>query len=236
MVRSVTSVVRVIEGIEVLVERKTIKNIYLSVRPPLGDVVLRVPLGVSDEEIEKFLRTRLAWIGEKQEKILSYGQPIVKKLVDGEVHYLFGQPYILRCLFCSGRGGVRLVEDSVIEMKVCPGASYENRLLLLREWYRTLLQEKVADLLVTWKGCIGVPLQEWRIKRMKTRWGSCNVRDRRIWLNLELAQKREECIEYVLVHELVHLVERKHTKRFYEYLTHLLPDWEHRCDLLQHEQ
>lgn len=236
MMQSLKNSLLVIEGIEVRLERKAIKNIYLSVCPPLGEVALRVPLGASEKEIWELLRSKLAWIREKQKKFLSYPQPLPSKLVDGEIHHLFGKPYKLKCVPCRGKGHVQLIDEAIIELRVCPGASYEMRLFLLREWYRTLLKEKVAALLETWKGRIGVPLQEWRIKRMKTRWGSCNVRDRRIWLSLELATKREECIEYVLVHELAHLLERKHTKQFYDHMTRLLPDWEYRCDLLREEQ
>ena len=145
--------------------------------------------------------------------------------------YLWGKPHRLNVVERSGRHEVQ-VGRGKIHLYVNAGTSLENRTLVLSEHYREVLKARIAALLEYWRPEVGVVVTNWGVKKMKTKWGSCNTEARRIWLNLELAKKPAECSEYILVHELVHLLEQKHNERFKSYMDQLLPNWQERRDLL----
>jgi predicted metal-dependent hydrolase len=135
-----------------------------------------------------------------------------------------------RVLLCvressSERRSVRLDVDGLLVMHIAPGATRETRIALLDEWYRRQLRDRIPMLITAWEPVMGVSVAEWGVKRMRTRWGSCNPRARRIWLSLELARRPIACLEYVVVHEMVHLLERGHNRRFYAFMDQFLPDW-----------
>jgi predicted metal-dependent hydrolase len=134
-----------------------------------------------------------------------------------------------------GNHEVIIINNSIIQLFVNPGTSHKNRALVLTEWYREQLKLKIPDLLNRWQSIIGEQVADWGIKKMKTKWGSCNIKERRIWLNLELAKKPIECLEYVLVHELVHLLERHHNERFQAYMDQYLPHWRQCREILNRE-
>lgn len=158
-----------------------------------------------------------------------------REMVSGESHYVFGHRYRLEVIEHRGRHEVQIANNDKLLLLVNPGTSTQNRTKVLNEWYRHQLKDRIPGLLHHWQPLIGQEVAAWGIKKMKTKWGSCNIGARRIWLNLELAKKPSECLEYVLVHELVHLLERHHNNRFRAYMDQYLPQWQLCRDVLQRE-
>ncbi|MDN5870795.1 MAG: M48 family metallopeptidase [Nitrococcus sp.] len=221
-----------VNGIPVEVRRKAIKNLHIGVYPPDGRVRVAAPARMDDETIRLAIVSRLAWIRRHQRRFLAQVRESARELVTGESHYYRGQRYRLDVVDAAGRAGVHLTGMSTMELGVPPGTDTAGRRCVLERWYRRELRALVPDLLATWEPIIGKSVAEWRIKRMKTRWGSCNIGARRIWLNLELIRKPHACLEYVLVHEMAHLLERHHTHRFRDLMDRFLPDWRLRRDEL----
>ncbi|MGG7055268.1 M48 family metallopeptidase [Nitrosomonas sp. ANs5] len=221
-----------VNGMVVAVVRKPIKHMYLYLDPPDGRVRAVVPSIVSDEAIRLMVIGKLAWVERRQAAFTARPAVPAQAMIDGEHHHFLGQCYALRVHEQTLRHGVVLRKPDQLELYVWPGAGSEQRKLVLSHWYRAQLQALIPSLLAKWQAVVGVRVVEWRIKRMRTRWGSCNPAARRIWLSLELAKKSIACIEYVLVHELVHLHERRHNQRFKTLMSHYLPDWRQRHTLL----
>jgi predicted metal-dependent hydrolase len=146
-------------------------------------------------------------------------------MVSGESHYFMGRRYRLRVVEHGGPNRISRKSSSELTLQVRPNTDRGKREQVLNDWYRQHMKELVPDLIAEWQPIIGVQVADWGIKKMKTRWGSCNTKDHRVWLNLELAKKSLHCIEYVLVHEMVHLLERKHSERFKELMDKFLPQW-----------
>jgi predicted metal-dependent hydrolase len=146
-------------------------------------------------------------------------------MVSGESHYFLGRRHLLDVIETDGVSAVRLAGNSTLQLRVPSGADRDQRDAVLQRWYRRRLRALVPSLLAKWEPRVGKTVREVRIKKMKTRWGSCNADAQRIWLNLELIKKPATCLEYVLVHEMVHLLERHHTERFGELIERLMPTW-----------
>ena len=208
----------------VRVIRKPIKHLHLRLVPPDASVQVSAPLHLSDERIREAVLERLAWIKAKQATFATRAVPAVKQYITGEMHYYCGHPYRLEVIEGVGKQQVVLNGD-VLKMTVAVASSLEKRAALMDAFYRTTLKAMMPVLLAKWQPIMGVQANDWGIKAMKTRWGTCNTRDKRIWLSLMLAKTPVECIEYVLVHELTHLLERNHTPRFHALMTHFLPNW-----------
>ena len=225
----------VVNGIPVQVVRKPIKNLHLSVCPPDGHVRLAVPLHMTDDHVRLAIITRLSWIKEQQANFQSQPRQSQREMVTRESHYVFGKRYRLEVIERWGRHEVTIKNNSTLHLFVNPGTSTQNRALVLNEWYRNQLKALIPDLLKHWQPLIGKQVTDWGIKKMKTKWGSCNISQCRIWLNLELAKKPIECLEYVLVHELVHLLERHHGDRFKAYMDKYLPQWQRCHNILKRE-
>ena len=207
------------------VVRKPIKNLHLSVHPPEGRVRVSAPSRIDDEAVRLAVVSRLRWIRRHQQTFADQPRQSRREMVSGESYYFMGRRYRLRVLEHNGPNRVSRNGNSELTMYVRPGTGRDKRERLLNEWYRRHMKSLVPDLLSQWQPVIGVEVADWGIKRMKTRWGSCNVRDRRVWLNLELAKKPPRCLEYVLVHEMVHLLERHHNDRFKTLMDLFLPQW-----------
>lgn len=207
------------------IERKPIKNLYLRVYPPDGRVYVSVPRGISEDAVRTFLTGRLEWIRRQQERILSNPIQPRPQVENGACHYFLGQPCLLRIIEHDGPEKVMLRDQSNLDLFVRPDATVEQKERLLLEWYRAQLRQMIPPLIMKWEPVLGVKVAEWGIKRMKTKWGTCNIRARRIWLNLELAKKPAACLEYVVVHEMVHLLERHHNARFKGLMDQFLPGW-----------
>ncbi len=222
----------VVLGITVDVVRKDIKNLHLGVYPPEGHVRVAVPWHVTDERVRLAVISKLAWIRKQQADFKQQPRQSVREVVTGESHYFLGKRYLLEVIERPGKHQLELKGNRKFLLYVKPDTSIENRQLVLNEWYREQLKERIPNLLSNWQEKIGVVSQDWGVKKMKTKWGSCNIAAKRIWLNLELAKKPPECLEYILVHELIHLLERHHNDRFRAHMDHFMPNWRLYRDML----
>jgi predicted metal-dependent hydrolase len=207
------------------VVRKRIKHMHLSVRAPDGRVRVSVPLHVDDEVVRGVVIARLAWIRRQQVRLEGQEVQPRHRYVSGERHALWGREYLLEVTYRKGRAEVVVHGESRLEMFVRPGSDVKVRERVLMRWYRKQLEQALPALTAKWEAIIGVQAAEWRVRQMRTRWGSCNVQKRRIWLNLELAKRSSKCLEYIIVHELVHLLERRHNRRFKELMDRYMPGW-----------
>lgn len=221
-----------VSGIAVEVVRKDIKNLHLGVYPPLGRVRVAAPLVISDEAVRLAVIDKLGWIKRQRAQFAKQPRQSEREMVNGESHYFLGRRYRLRVHEVGAPARVALRGVASIDLFVRPGSSVERREAVLLDWHRASLRSVITDLLAHWQPKLGVQATHWGIKKMKTKWGSCNVSARRIWLNLELAKKPVQCLEYIVVHELVHLLERNHTERFTALMDRHLPDWRTRREVL----
>jgi len=221
-----------VRGIPVEVVRKDIKNLHLGVYPPHGRVRVAVPLRLDDEAVRLAVIARLEWIRRQQNGFEQQDRQSEREMVTGESHYVQGRRYRLNVIEVDGPAAVSLPNNRTLELRVRPGTSREKREAVLHRWHRRWLREQIPQLIAKWEPAIGVTVAEWGIKKMKTRWGTCNIEARRIWLNLELAKKPISCLEYILVHEMVHFLERHHNERFRALMDMLMPQWRlHRDEL-----
>ena len=221
-----------VRGIPVEIVRKDIKNLHLGVYPPKGRVRVAAPLQLDDEAVRLAVISRLGWIRRQRDGFEEQDRQSERDMVTGESHYFLGRRYRLDVVEHEGRAAVKLRNNHVMELQVCREADRDRREAVLQRWYRRWLRAQIPPLADKWEPKTGVRVAEWRIKKMKTRWGSCSIGARRIWLNLELAKKPPSCLEYILVHEMIHLVERHHTDRFRELMDQLMPQWRlHRDEL-----
>lgn len=209
----------------VQVIRKAIKNLHLGVYPPQGRVRVAVPLAVTDDAVRLAVVGKLGWIKRQQARFKDQPRQSEREMVSGESHYFLGRRYRLRVIPHTGSAQIRMKNRSTLELRVRPTLSARQRDRVLQRWYRQELKERVPPLLGKWAPLMGVEVADWGIRKMKTRWGTCNTGARRIWLNLELAKKPVQCLEYILVHELTHLIERKHNERFVSLMNKHLPQW-----------
>jgi predicted metal-dependent hydrolase len=207
--------------------RKAIKNLHLGVYPPRGRVRVAAPLAVSDEAVRLAVIGKLGWIRRQKGKFEVQPRQSAREMVNGESHFFLGRRYRLNLIEHQGAGRVILRNKSVMDLYVRPGSNVIKRRKVLLEWYREQLKARVPPLLEKWQPVLGVNPADWGIKQMKTKWGACTVEARRIWLNLELAKKSEKCLEYILVHELIHLLERHHNDRFMTLMDQFMPFWRH---------
>jgi len=221
-----------IGGIDVEVNRRDIKNIHLSVLPPNGRVRLSVPTSTGDQAIRLAIVNKLAWIKKQQSDFVGQERQSVREMVNGECHYIWGRKYRLAITKAQGKYTVLAKVNRKLELAVNDSTTTDNRLKLLSSYYRDEMQRSLAKLLPIWQKKLGVKENSLGIKKMKTKWGSCNIQAKRIWLNLELAKKPIECMEYILVHELIHLIERHHNERFRSLMDKHMPNWRERRDLL----
>lgn len=218
-------------GVRVQVVRKGIKNLHLGVYPPNGRVRVAAPLRVSDEAVRLAVVTKLGWIKRQRAKFAAQPRESRREIVSGESIYFLGRRYRLRVIPSDGASTV-IVLGRYIELRIRPGQSRRKREAVLERWYRQQLKALIPPLVEKWQKTMGVELGSWGIKKMKTRWGTCNADARRIWLNLELAKKPAQCLEYIVVHELAHLITRHHDDRFMAVLDKHLPQWRaHRVTL-----
>lgn len=221
-----------VDGIPVEVVRKRIKNLHLAVYPPDGRVRIAVPRHLDDEAARLAVVTRLPWVRRKQTAVIEQAREAKREMVSGESHYVGGQRYRLEVIEADAAPEVDLRSSKTLRLQVRPGTDRVGRQAVLDRWYRSRLHERIPDLVSHWSAKLGVEVAQWRVKRMKTKWGSCSVGARCIWLNLELAKKSDRCLEYIVVHELVHLLERSHNERFKALMARALPSWKARRDEL----
>jgi len=214
-----------VHTLAVEVVRKSIKNLHLGVYPPEGRIRVAAPLAVSDDAVRRAVIGKMGWIKRQQAKFYAQTRQGKREMIDGESHYFQGQRYRLRVIETTARPKV-VLNKTRLELHIRPDATTEERERVLQHWYRVRLKELVVPLLEKWQLVVGVEPSAWGIRKMKTKWGSCNTESSRIWLNLELAKKPVSCAEYVLVHELVHLRERHHNDNFRALMTEAIPHWQ----------
>lgn len=222
----------IVSNIEVQVVRKAIKNLHLAVYPPNGRVRVAVPHHITDDNVRLAVISKLSWIKKQQAGFQAQSRQSQREMVSGESHYFLGRRYLLDVVERWGPHDAEIKNNTDLVLYVTPRTSRDNRERALHEWYRAELKKRVSKLIAKWEPITGQTVADWGIKRMKTKWGSCNITERRIWLNLELAKKPPECLEYILVHEMVHLLERHHNDNFRTYLNRFLPQWRLHRDVL----
>lgn len=221
-----------VNNITVEVVRKAIKNLHLGVYPPHGRVRVAAPLAVSDDAVRLAVIGKLAWIKRQQAKFEAQPRQSRREMVRGESHYFLGQRYRLRVIEHHGAGKVVARNNASIDLYVRPETSADQREQVLQRWYREQLKALVPSLLEKWQVVLGVEVADWGVKKMKTKWGACTIDARRIWINLELAKKPVQCLEYIIIHELVHLIERHHNDQFRKLMDQFMPQWRfHREEL-----
>jgi len=214
-----------VSGLTVEVVRKPIKNLHLGVYPPQGRIRVAAPLAVDDEAVRLAVVGKLGWIKRQRAKFQAQPRQSQRRMVSGESHYFLGQRYRLRVHETTGALRIALRGKATMDLFARPNTSTERRTKVLHDFYRAELRRLLPELLEKWQAELGVEVRTWGIKRMKTKWGTCNIEARRIWLNLELAKKPVQCLEYILVHELTHLLERHHNEHFTGLLDRHLPQW-----------
>ena len=214
-----------VNGLKVEVVRKRIKNLHLAVYPPEGHVRIAVPLHIDDEAVRLAVISKLGWIKKRQQGFEGQFRQSQREMVSGESIYFKGRRYRLRVTERSASPEVSQQKKTILELLVRPATSRDKREQILSNWYRAEMKALLPDLIMKWEKVMDVHVAEWGVKKMKTRWGSCNPYAKRIWLNLELIKKSPQCLEYVLVHEMVHLMERSHNEQFVALMDRFLPSW-----------
>lgn len=228
---STASAYLTVSGIGVDVVYKDIKNLHIGVYPPNGRVRVAAPERLDDETVRLAIVQRLPWIKRRTEQLRNAERQSAREMVTGESHYLWGNRLRLHVVETDGRPSVE-VRGSRLCLSVPVGTSAADGQGILDAWYRKQLKTAVPDLIKKWEPIVGVSVGGCTIRRMKTKWGSCSPASGRISLNLELAKKHPGCLEYLLVHEMTHLHERRHNEGFKELLSSYLQDWQARRDLL----
>ncbi len=212
-------------GIQFELVRKPIKNMYLRICPTSGQIKISAPLKWPEERIHTFITQKQHWIKIHQTRILNQMTTTLSKtLITDEIIYFLGEPYTLILHEQSGPTRFTIL-DSQLHFYLKPNTTYEHRLKLLQHWYKVKMHELLPALIKKWEMIMGVNIQQYQIRCMKTRWGSCNILHKRITINLKLMEKSIGCLESVIVHELVHLFEARHNKRFYALMTKFMPNW-----------
>jgi predicted metal-dependent hydrolase len=207
------------------VVRKDIKNLHLAVYPPDGRVRIATPLRLDDEAVRLFAISKMRWIKKRQAQFEAQQRQSKREYVSGESHYFQGHRYLLNVIYQAGAPKVVIRNKTYLDLYVREGSNEEQRRKVLLDWYRRHLKNDIPPLIEKWEAKIGVTVNEWGVKLMKTKWGTCNIEAGRIWLNLELAKKPHHCLEYIVVHEMVHFLERHHNERFIAYMDKFLPNW-----------
>jgi len=210
--------------IVIAMTRKNIKNVHLSVHPPHGRVSLVAPTATRLEVARAYAISKLGWIRDQQARMRSQARETPRRFVTRESHYLWGRRFLLSVVEAEAKPAVRLSHRK-ITLAVRPGSGQEKREVVMSDWHRALLHEVVPAIIRKWEKRLGVRVSGYFLQRMKTKWGGCNHRAGTIRLNTELVKKPKDLLEYVVVHEMLHLVEPTHSERFMTLLARHYPSW-----------
>ena len=224
-----------VSGTPVDVVRKDIQNIHLSVYPPEGRIRLAIPQHVDNEAARLAVIDRLGWIRRQQRELEAQPRQTKREMVTGESHYVWGQRCLLNVIEHKGANRVHHSGPRRLDLYCRSEARPARRREILNTWYREQVKTRMPDLISEWTAAMDVEVAMWGVKKMKTKWGSCSPTSQRIWINSELAKKPPQCLEYIVVHELAHLIERHHNDRFRAVLDRHLPRWRHLRDTLNAE-
>ncbi|MEV6254648.1 SprT family zinc-dependent metalloprotease [Nocardia sp. NPDC051911] len=220
-----------VSGIDVDVIYKDIKHLHIGVYPPLGRVRVAAPVRLDDDQVRRAVVQRLPWIKRQREHLQAVDRQPVPEIVSGESHYVWGLRYRLRVNERPGHAHFE-VDGKRLMLYVPAGSTAAHRRRLLDRWYRAQLRQAIPPLIEKWEEKLQLSVPRWSIRRMKTKWGSCNRETHHIWFNLELAKKHPDCLEYIVVHEMMHYLESAHGKRFIKLMDDHLPNWRARRDQL----
>jgi predicted metal-dependent hydrolase len=213
-----------IGDVSILVSRKAVKNVHLSVHPPDGRVTLVAPDSTRLEVVRAYAISRLGWIRDKQSKLQKQEREAPREHVERESHYLWGRRYLLSIVYRDMKPSVSLDHKRIV-LTVRPGSTAQKRAEVIHEWHKTLLHELVPVLIQEWEKKLKVHVEQYFLQKMKTKWGSCNYRAGHIRLNTQLVTKPKDLLEYVIIHEMVHLIEPTHSERFLSILGRHRPGW-----------
>jgi len=212
-----------VTGIEVRVDRKNIKNMHLYVKPPNGAVSVSAPQDMSDDAIERFVRTKTSWLKTQQAKFAGQLRQTKRQYVSGETLYLWGKQYFLQVDY--GNKNSIVLSGNKAKLTVRKESTAHQRDNFVREWYREKLKAEITRLLPRWEASTGLKCASWQTKYMTSKWGTCNIAKQKIWFNLQLAKKPVECLEYIIVHELVHMRVKNHNADFTALMDKYMPLW-----------
>jgi predicted metal-dependent hydrolase len=207
------------------VVKKDIKNVHLSVYPPTGRVRISAPLRMSLDTIRVFAISKLAWIKQQQLKLREQERETPREYLDRESHHVWGKRYLLTTSECNQAPAVELKHSRML-LQVRPGTRKKERQAIVEQWFREQLKKALPIIIAKWEPLIGVRVERFFVQRMKTKWGSCNPKALSIRLNTDLAKKPKECLEYIVVHEMAHLLERTHNARFVTLMDRFMPKWQ----------
>lgn len=223
-----------ISGISIKIQKKNIKNMHLYVKPPDGHVIVSAPMILDDSAIEMFIKTKLGWIKNQIKKYENQARFSERQYVSGETLYVWGKQYFLTFVEDNKKNSFKIQGDKII-LSMRKGSTVKQRENYVREQYRGLLKNEIEGLLPKWEKLTGLKCDSWQTKYMTTHWGTCNQEKKKLWFNLQLAQKPIECLEYVILHELTHLQERNHGDKFIAIMDEYMPHWrEIRKELNEH--
>ena len=228
---STASAYMTVRGIDIDVVYKKIKNLHIGVYPPMGRVRVAAPEQLNDDQVRLAVVQRLTWIKQRRQQLQSAERQSIREMTTGESHYVWGVRHRLKIVERPGRGHLEMDGDRLL-LYVPEGTSAERRRELLDGWHRQQLRAAIPEKIAQSESKLGVSVPRWSIRRMKTKWGSCNRETGHIWFNVELAKKRPGCLEYIVVHEMTHLLERNHGDRFTKLMDGFMPDWRSRRDQL----
>lgn len=214
----------VVSGIPIEVQKKNIKNMHLQVKPPDGHVVISAPLSMSDKAIEMYARTNLSWVKKQIQRFQEQPRNAKRQYVSGETMYIWGKQYFLIFISDAQKNGFEIVGNKVF-LRMREDSSVKQRESYVRKQYRTMLKSEIEHLLPKWEQITGLYCESWQTKYMVTRWGTCNTDKKRLWFNLQLIHKPVECLEYVILHELIHLCEQTHNEVFTAYMDLYMQNW-----------
>lgn len=217
--------------LEIDVVLKDIQNVHLSVHPPAGRVRIAAPRRTDMETVRLFAISKLGWIRQQQRKLLEQERETPRDYVERESHYVWGKRYLLTVAEANARPSVDL-KHRTMQLQVRPGSDEAKRQEVVENWFREQVRGATTVLIAKWEPKIDVIVAGFYVRRMKTRWGSCNSRARTIRLNTDLAKKPRECLEYIVVHEMIHILEPTHNERFMAMMNHFMPDWKQRRQTL----
>ncbi|OPY88322.1 MAG: hypothetical protein A4E71_00533 [Smithella sp. PtaU1.Bin162] len=211
-------------SISLEVIRKDIRNVHLSVYPPTGRVRIAAPMRMKLETVRVFAISKLGWIKKQQNRFRNQKRETAREYLTRESHYYFGKRFLLKVIECNCAPTVK-IKHNILEMYVRPDASKSKKKEVLDQWYRERLKEQVPEIISKYEKALKVSVASFGIKKMRTKWGTCNSEAKRIWLNLELVKKPLHYVEYITLHEMVHLIERRHNSIFTAYLNKIMPQW-----------
>ena len=228
---STASAYLTVRGIDIDVTYKDIKNLHIGVYPPLGRVRVSAPMKLDDDKVRLAIIQKLPWIKRQREQLAAAERQSEREMITGESHYVWGIRHRLKVVERPGRAHVEVDGDRLL-LYVPASTTLDKRLEILERWQREQLRDRIPALVAKWEPIVGQKVPRWSIRRMKTKWGSCNRETGHIWFNLDLAAKHPDCLEYIVVHEMTHLLERNHGERFTTLMDKFMPDWRARRDRL----